>query len=108
MGPWYSTLPLTQPAEVKSSSFHAPRWSSLAFRCLLLQVSVALQKEVHGAVSVHTYVCHQACSRNDLHTVKCTLRPKDDQSYWGWCAETHNFCKLYVWLQTRQVWSWPI
>lgn len=26
----------------------------------------------------------QACARNELLRVKCILRPKDDQSYWGW------------------------
>lgn len=26
----------------------------------------------------------QACARNELLRVKCTLRPKDDQGYWSW------------------------
>lgn len=26
----------------------------------------------------------QACVRSEVLTVKCTLRPKDDQSFWGW------------------------
>lgn len=26
----------------------------------------------------------QACVRNEVLTVKCTLRPKDDQSFWSW------------------------
>eukprot|EP00747_Dinoflagellata_sp_TGD_P092287 gnl/TRDRNA2_/TRDRNA2_165361_c0_seq1.p1 gnl/TRDRNA2_/TRDRNA2_165361_c0~~gnl/TRDRNA2_/TRDRNA2_165361_c0_seq1.p1 ORF type:complete len:919 (+),score=167.55 gnl/TRDRNA2_/TRDRNA2_165361_c0_seq1:50-2806(+) len=26
----------------------------------------------------------QACSRNELFTVRCIIRPTDDASYWGW------------------------
>merc|ERR1712232_798166 len=29
-------------------------------------------------------VMRQACARNEHHAVKCVLRPKDDQSFWGW------------------------
>lgn len=31
----------------------------------------------------------QACSRNELLTVRCVLRPKDDQSFWAW--QWNNF-----------------
>lgn len=31
----------------------------------------------------------QACARSELLTVKCVIRPKDDQSFWGWQWATH-------------------
>jgi len=31
----------------------------------------------------------QACARGDLLTVRCVLRPKDDQSFWGWHWSTY-------------------
>lgn len=34
-------------------------------------------------------VMWQACARNELHTVRCVIRPKDDQSYWSWQWSNH-------------------
>jgi len=40
--------------------------------------------------TVLALLMRQACVRNELLSVKCIIRPKDDRSYWGWQWSTFH------------------